>query len=294
MIGSLPKWGKSMRLGSWVFVKSSDLTVDCFYPYTKRGKNKVFEPYVIFSSPSGALYLYGKRNLWSLLDALFPNDPLPRNPVNYDLKEPEQGKKVLEELLQDPDAWSDLRLQVKQGEWFNPFSRNKGDFRPPNKSDVTFIMSASASSSEVDITPNLMLLEKAFEGSFCMPFTITTKTALKTIPAIFIPVKGHENYKVIVTDEIGGEHLIFSVIESKGSNFRPKMASRFKSNEISEMQEEIEERITMLNSIVKTNYTFPIMRPLDAGMKWYEMDYLEHRRFASSPTYSDWRVKYAN
>jgi hypothetical protein len=50
----------------------------------------------------------------------------------------------------------------------------------------------------------------------------------------------------------------------------------------------------MLNSLIKIDYVFPIMRPLDAGMKWYEMDYLEHRRFASSPTYSDWRVKYAN
>ena len=283
-----------MRLGSWVFLKSKDLHVDVFYPFTKKGKNKVFEPYIIFSSPSGPLYLYGKRNMWSLLDALFPNDPLPRNPVNADLKDAEQGRLIINELLQDPDAWEDLRLQVRQGEWYNPFRRSKGDLRPSGEGDVTFIMSASASSSEADITPNLMLLESQFEGSYCMPFTITTKTNMKTIPALFIPLVSAQNYKIVVTDEIGGEHLIFSIIESMGCNFRPKPASRYKLGEITEIQNEISERLTMLGSILKINYTFSPMRPLDAGMKWYEMDYLEHRRFASCPDYSDWRVKYAN
>ena len=283
-----------MRLGSWVFVKSHDLKVECFYPYTKKGKNKVFEPYIIFSSPSGALYLYGKRNMWSLLDALFPNDPLPRNPVNADLKDGQNAGIIFNELLQDPDAWVDLRLQVRQGEWYNPFGRSKGDLSPSKESDVTFIMSASASSSEADITPNLMLIQNGFEQSYSMPFTITTKTNMKTIPALFITLDLAKNYKVVVTDEIGGEHLIFSIIEEKGCNFRPKMASRFKASQITEMQDEINERINMLNSILKINYTFSLMRPLDAGMKWYEMDYLEHRRFASCPMYSDWRVKYAN
>lgn len=284
----------SMRLGSWVFLKSKDLKVDCFYPYTKRGKNKVFEPYITFTSPSGYLYLYGKRNMWSLLDSLFPNDPLPRNPVNADLKDAEQGKVIINELLQDPDAWEDLRLQVRQGERYDPFGRSKGGLRPSNESDVTFIMSASSASSEVDITPNLVLLENQFKTAYCMPFTITTKTNMKTIPALFIPLDSAQNYKVVVTDEIGGEHLIFSIIENAGCNFRPKAASRFNSSQITNIQNEISERIVMLKSILKINYSFSLMRPLDAGMKWYEMDYLEHRRFASCPMYSDWRVKYAN
>ena len=283
-----------MRLGSWVFVKSKDLSIDAYYPYTKRGKNKVFEPYIVFSSPSDTLYLYGKRNLWSLLDALFPNDPLPRNPVNADLKDAIAGKVILEDLLQDPDAWEDLRLQVRQGEAYDPFGRSKASSRPLNDADVTFIMSASSASSEVDITPNLVLLEKQFKSSYCMPFTITTKTNMKTIPALFIPLESAQNYRVVVTDEIGGEHLIFSVIENAGCNFRPKVASRFSADQVTEIQKEIKERITMLNSILKINYEFPIMRPLDAGMKWYEMDFLEHRRFTSCPMYSLWRVKYAN
>ena len=283
-----------MRVGNWFFTKSNNLFVEAYYPYTKRGKNKVFQPYIIFGSDSGQLYLYGKRNLWSLLDALFPNNPLPRNPVNTDLKDAIEGKVVINELLQDPDAWEDLRLQVRQGEWYNPFGRSKGVLGPAKESEVTFIMSASASASEVDITPNLLLLEKQFKGSYCMPFTITTKTNMKTIPALFIPLHSAQNYKVVVTDEIGGEHLIFSIIESKGSNFRPKVASKFSTDAVSQMQREIKERISMLSSIEKINFEFDTMRPLDAGMKWYEMDYLEHRRFASCPMYSDWRVKYAN
>ena len=168
---------------------------------------------------------------------------------------------------------------ASQGEAYDPFGRSKASSRPPNDADVTFIMSASSASSEVDITPNLVLLENQFKSSYCMPFTITTKTNMKTIPALFIPLHSAQNYKVVVT----------------GCNFRPKVASRFSADQVTEIQKEIKERIAMLDSILKFDrLEFPIMRPLDAGMKWYEMDFLEHRRFTSCPMYSLWRVKYAN
>lgn len=278
-----------MRLGSWLFTKSNLLSVEAYYPFTKKGKGLAYQPFIIFNSPSGTIYLYGKRNLWSLLDALFPNDPLPRRQLNQDLQDSIRGKIILNDLLQDPDVWPDLRLQVKQGGWINPFSNFDGNLA--DKNDVTYIMSASASSSESDITPNLMLLEKGFKHSYCIPFTITTKTALKTIPAVIVPLKQKSNYKVIITDEIGGDHIVFSVIEENGSNFRPRQASVFKSSEITLIEKEIKERLSELDTI---NFDFPLNRPLDAGMKWYEMDYLEYKRFLSCKNYPQWRIDLKN
>ncbi len=266
-----------MRIGSWLFCRPTDLEVTYYYPYSKKGKNHVFQPYFGLETPSGHVVVHGKRSLWSLFDSLFPDNPLPRNAVNDDLKDPMIGREVINGLLNDSEAWPHLRLQVRTGDWKDHTGR-------PTKG--TFVLSASPSASDYDITPNLLLLEKTTKESYTIPITIHTKTKLRTIPSVVIPLDNDQDYKVIVTDSIGGNHLIFSIIEKSGSTFRPQRMNKFPASGIQELCSDIESRLAHLKKLRNERILFPEMSPLDAGMRFYERDDLEFRRFQSINSFS--------
>jgi len=253
------------------------LKVTYYYPYSKKGKNHVFQPYFGLETPSGHVVVHGKRSLWSLFDSLFPDDPLPRNAVNDDLKDPMVGREVINGLLNDSEAWPHLRLQVRTGDW-------KDHSGKPTKG--TFVLSASPSASDYDITPNLLLLGKTTEASYTIPITIHTKTKLRTIPSVVIPLESDPDFKVIVTDVIGGNHLIFSIIEKLGSAFRPQRMDKFPASNINPLCSDIQSRLGYLELLRKEKISFPEMSPLDAGMRFYERDDLEFRRFQSINCFS--------
>ena len=264
-----------MRIGSWVFVRTEDLFVENYFPYSKKGRNRIFQPYIYLSG--GRMILHGKRALWSLLDAMFPNDPLPRKMLNEDLKDPFIGKDLLNGLLSDPDAWPHLRLHVRTGDWVDERGKaNQG----------TYILSVSPSSSDFDTTPSLLMLEKEYQQSYIMPFTLNTKTRLITIPALVIPCMSDDDSKVILTDIIDGQHLIFSLIEKNGSGFRPKRYDTLPVSDTTNLLSNIENRLKQLQNLSETNYIWPKNNPLDAGMRYYERDDLEYRRFVSSPSFN--------
>lgn len=269
--------GEIMRIGSWIFTRASDLEVTFYYPYSKKGKNRIFQPYFGLSSPSGEIYVHGKRALWSLLDSLFPDDPLPRPPINEDLKDPFIGREAINGLLNDSEAWPHLRLQVRTGDWKDQNGRaTKG----------TFVLSVSPSASDYDMTPNLLLLENTTKSSFIMPLTIMTKTKLRTIPSLVIPLEEDGDFKVVLTDSIGGQHIIFSIIEKSNSCFRPKRLVSFPVSDIEDIENEIRSRLSDLRTIRDSKLPFPEMSPLDAGMRFYERDDLEFRRFQSIESFS--------
>tara|TARA_R100000353_G_scaffold99253_2_gene72206 strand:+ start:857 stop:1681 length:825 start_codon:yes stop_codon:yes gene_type:complete len=266
-----------MRIGSWLFCRPSDLTVTFYYPYSKKGKNMVFQPYFGLETPSGQIIVHGKRSLWSLLDSLFPDDPLPRPPINNDLKDATTGRNAINGLLNDPEAWPHLRLQVRTGDWKDPYGF-------PTKG--TFLLSASPSASDFDMTPNLMLFEKSSNLSYMLPITIHTKTKLRTLPAVVVPLEGDPDFKVIITDAINGNHLIFSVIEKSGSCFRPQRMKSFPVSDIVRLTSDLKARMSYLAEIQSLNFLFPQMSALDAGMRFYERDDLEFRRFQSLNCFS--------
>ena len=118
-----------MRIGSWIFTRTEDIFVESYFPYSKKGKNTIFQPYIYLTCNSGRIILHGKRSLWSLLDAMFPDDPLPRKMLNEDLKDPFIGKDLLNGLFADTDAWPHLRLHVRTGDWVNERGKpNQGTF----------------------------------------------------------------------------------------------------------------------------------------------------------------------
>ena len=266
-----------MRIGSWLFCRPADLKCTFYYPYSKKGKNMVFQPYFGLETPSGQVVVHGKRPLWSLFDALFPDEPLPRPPINDDLKEPMLAKEVINGLLNDAEAWPHLRLQVRTGDWVDPYgSPTKG----------TFVLSASPSASDYEITPTLMMFEGTTKPTFTIPITIHTKTKLRTIPAVVVPLESDNDFKVIITDAIGGDHLIFSVIEKNASAFRPQRMKSFPVSDITGLTADLKNRLAYLAEIQDLNFLFPEMSPLDAGMRFYERDDLEFRRFQSLDCFS--------
>lgn len=269
--------GELMRIGSWLFCRTCDLSVNYFYPYSRKGKNMIFQPFLSLKTPSGLVMIHGKRALWSLLDSLFPDEPLPRNPVNEDLKDGDVGTQALNSLFKDPDAWPHLRLQVRTGEWRDQWGQ---------PIHGTFALSCSPSASDFDITPNLSLFENTTNSSFVMPVTIHTRTKLRTIPAVVIPLDRDNDFKVILTDAIGGNHLLFSLIEKSASAFRPQRFKSFPVSDIQSVQKEIENRLAYLEVLRELKLDYPQMSPLDAGMRFYERDDLEFRRFQSINSFS--------
>jgi len=266
-----------MRLGSWLFCRPSDLKCTYFYPYSKKGKNMVFQPFLGLDTPSGPVCLHGKRALWSLLDSLFPEDPLPRPPLNADFKDPWLAKEVINGLLNDSEAWPHLRLQVRTGDW-------KDHYGHPTKG--TFILSASPAASDYDMTHTLMLFQNATKSTYTIPITIQTKTKLRTLPAVVVPLNEDNDFKVIITDAIGGDHLIFSIIEKSNSCFRPQRMKSFPVSDITRLTSDLGSRICYLAEIQQLNFLFPQMSSLDAGMRFYERDDLEFRRFQSLDCFS--------
>lgn len=271
-----------MKIGTWLFCPTDKLSISFYYPYSKKryGTNSasyIFQPYFGIDTPSGEVILHGKRALWSLLDALFANDPLPRIPINNDLKDPTLGKIVLNGLLQDPNAWPHLRLQIRDGDWVDHQAH-------PTKG--TFCLSASPSASEIDITPNLLLLAGEYKNSYSIPLTFQTRTRIKTIPALVITLPEDENYKVVIMDSVGGNHVVFSVIEKEGSGFRPQRHDTFPVSGVEKITENIGERLDLLSTILRSDFVFPQLKPLGNGMRFVERDDLEFRRFQSCNSFS--------
>ena len=257
-------------IGNWLFCRTSDLKVTFYYPYSKIGKNRVFQPYLGISTPSGEVLLHGRKALWSLLDSIHPDDPLPRNPVNNDLKQAIVGHRTMQGLLSDADAWPYLRIQIRDGE---------GQDQNGIATTGIFALSVSPSASETEVTPNLLLLEAEHKNSYSIPLTIHTRTKMKTIPALVITLEGEEDFKVVVTDSIGGNHLVFSVIEKHGSGFRPQRHEVFPVSNMSKVGKNIGERLNILSTISKQNVIFPPMKSLPNRMRFTERDDLEFRRF---------------
>ena len=119
-----------------------------------------------------------------------------------------------------------------------------------------------------------------------LPITIHTKTKLRTLPAVVVPLEGDPDFKVIITDAINGNHLIFSVIEKSGSCFRPQRMKSFPVSDIVRLTSDLKARMSYLAEIQSLNFLFPQMSALDAGMRFYERDDLEFRRFQSLNCFS--------
>ena len=89
-------------LGEPAVISLSEIKYLTTKPYTRNNKGEWKQTPVIDISSGGRQYrMLGKEVMWSLLDALFSNDPLPRSPVNEDIFSPDIDSPSLYSLLKD-------------------------------------------------------------------------------------------------------------------------------------------------------------------------------------------------
>ena len=77
---------RMIEVGSWIHVEPKDLRVDHITPtQLNKYKNRVREPYFFLIVGNREIMVNGRKIFWSLLDSLFPEDPLLRSDVNEHL-----------------------------------------------------------------------------------------------------------------------------------------------------------------------------------------------------------------
>jgi len=275
-----------LRHGDWLLLKTEEIQVDCFYWWVKGPKRKsggrknVVGPHLELKTPSGVLFLRGKRALWSLLDSIFHKDPLPRTPVNNDFKkDAQEATLILQALFQDPDAWPFLRLNVKDGIFRHPFG---GDL------EGTWIHAATPASSERDLTPDLQHLSVEM-GGIIMPLDIVLRDRIATIPAFFL--RCGEKGTVVVTDNINGNHVVFSRFSHGECSFRPSRSMKIAVGKTEDLVNEVRRRVKELSLFFSCEIEVPELRPLNPHMRFSEVDDIEHRRFLSIPGITEFLTK---
>ena len=272
-----------MRHGEWLLVRTDQLSVVEYYPYTKHintsGKmGAKFQPHLNLDTPSGPLLVHGMRAIWSILDALFHQAPLPRRVVSEDLRSHDTGFDAISGLLSDPDAWPYLRLNVRDGEHFHPFGGTLSG---------TWVLAASPAASPVEITSDLQGLQAAFEGAYTMPLTLWLKDRHATIPAVFCPHPEDHRYVVVATDPLNGKHIVFSVFNQDGSSFRPRKHRAIEAGKSEDLLSEVQERCDEMRLVHAAGLEPKPMRHLPESMRFTEVDDLEYRRFLSIHGVSD-------
>jgi len=90
-------------LGEPVVINLSDINFTTTKPYTRNNKGQwVQKPHIVITVGRGPYDKYtmiGKGVMWSYLDALFSDEPLPREPVNADIFSPDVDSPSIYTLL---------------------------------------------------------------------------------------------------------------------------------------------------------------------------------------------------
>ncbi len=72
-----------IEVGDWLHVRPKELSCERINPtQLNKHKNRVQEPYLRLMIGEVEVMVNGRKMFWALLDALFPDDTLPRTPVN--------------------------------------------------------------------------------------------------------------------------------------------------------------------------------------------------------------------
>lgn len=71
-------------------------------PFTRNKKGMLIQrPYFSISDDNAEYHFNGRDTMWSFLDALFPDEPLPRNAIEDDLYAPTMGTPSMWQLFND-------------------------------------------------------------------------------------------------------------------------------------------------------------------------------------------------
>ena len=194
-----------IEVGSWIHVQPKDLSCQRINP-TKLNqyKNRVQEPYLRLMIGEREVMVNGRKMFWSLLDALFPNDPLPRTPVNNFLQaEPHE---FLHDLNSFFDESNTPYISIMLGEVADPFSTVGANWDKPGAVIITANSGLKA--------PDCVQIADRYNG-LVIPGTWVDSKGNHEVPCVLI------NGCIHVHD-LGDQLVVGAVFKNEhGNNVRP-------------------------------------------------------------------------
>lgn len=125
-----------IEVGEWLHVKPSELSCERIDPtQLNKYKNRVQEPFFRLMIGNREVMVNGRKMFWALLDALFPDDPLPRTPVNQQLQA--DPHEFLFDLNSFFDESSTPYISIMLGQIEDPYSTVEGQWCRPGAVIIT-------------------------------------------------------------------------------------------------------------------------------------------------------------
>tara|TARA_R110000803_G_scaffold38441_3_gene83059 strand:+ start:494 stop:1273 length:780 start_codon:yes stop_codon:yes gene_type:complete len=194
-----------IEVGDWLHVRPKELSCERINPtQLNKHKNRVQEPYLRLMIGEVEVMVNGRKMFWALLDALFPDDTLPRTPVNNFLQaEPHE---FLFDLNSFFDESKTPYISIMLGEVDDPFSTVSAKWSHPGATIITANGGLKA--------PDCVLIADKYSG-LVIPGTWQDNKNNHEVPCVLI------NGCVHITDL--GEKLIVGAVflNENGENVRP-------------------------------------------------------------------------
>ena len=196
-----------IEVDSWIHVQPKELYCGRVFPtQLNKHKNRVQEPYftLVVLGHGKEIMVNGRAMLWSLLDALYPFDPLPRIPVNEMLK---QDPALFVEDLNDFFQESDVSfISIMLGEIEDPHSTVGASYHSPGATIIT--------SNHALKAPDCVEIADRYNG-LVIPGVWRDSKRTVEVPCILIESCVHIH-------DLGAQLIVGAVFKNEhGDNVRP-------------------------------------------------------------------------
>jgi hypothetical protein len=189
----------------WLHVQPKELSCERIdSTQLNKYKNRVQEPYLRLMIGEVEIMVNGRKMFWALLDALFPDEPLPRTPVNNFLQaEPHE---FLFDLNSFFDESKTPYISIKTGVIPDPYSTVGAEWAEPG----AIIITANAGLK----APDCVLIADKYNG-IVIPGTWRDSQGNHEVPCVLI------NGCVHITD-LDKKLIVGAVfLNENGENVRP-------------------------------------------------------------------------
>lgn len=125
-----------LEVGDWIHIQPKDLSCERINPtQLNHYKNRVQEPFLRLMVGDREVMVNGRKMFWALLDALFPEDKLPRTPVNDFLQA--DPNEFLNDLNSFFDESNTPYISIMLGQIEDPYSTVEGQWCRPGAVIIT-------------------------------------------------------------------------------------------------------------------------------------------------------------
>ena len=195
-----------IRVGDWIHVRPADMKVDAIHPtQLNKYKNRVQEPHFeLIVSEHDKVVVNGRGMFWGLLDALFPDDPLPRTPVNSSLQhEPNEFLHDLNAFFQESTT---PYISIMLGEIDDPYSTVGKSLAEPGAAVITCNSGLKA--------PDCAAIADRLGGRVVGGHWVDSKNS-HSVPCVIVD-------EIVHIHDLGKQLVVGAVFpNSRGDNVRP-------------------------------------------------------------------------